>query len=108
MAKKSVPHLTLNDLFPSLELDVAGVEALRKEAAPLVSKVVATIRRRPLSWRPDTLSFSEQLATACDLSFPLSLRDAALLHLVHREVVNKRKQGTLFTDAQPGLRTTTK
>lgn len=103
MAKKSVPHLTLADLFPSLPADQH--DTLREKAKPLISKVVATIRRRPLSWRPDTLTFSEQLAAACDLSFPLSLEDAAVLHLVHREVLNRRKQGTLFTDAQPGLRT---
>lgn len=107
MAKR-IPHLTLNDLFPSLNLDDKSEQVLREEAAPLISKVVATIRRRPLSWRPDTLSFSEQLASACDMSFPLTLRNAAILHVVHREVVNRRKQGTLFTDAQPGLRTTSK
>ncbi len=116
MAKKStsrkpkprnpIPNLTLKNLFPSLvETRGEGVKAqVEAKANSITPQVVNNIRRRPASWRVDALPYSEKLATAAGIEFPLSRTDAAILHLVHKNLLNLRKQGKLYTKAQPGLR----
>lgn len=112
MAKKSkrsakpVPNLTLEDLFPLLNPN--DISEFQEKANRVTSKVVALVRRRPATWRVDTLPFSAKLVSAIDYTFPLHYADCVVLHLVHKNLLNLRKQGKLYTKAQPGLRTAPK
>jgi len=100
-----IPNLTFTDLFPNVTFPPKEQAALQEDVTKLTAKVVALARRRPWAWRIDTLSWSAKLVLAVDFAFPLSIRDCAVLHLVHKNLLNLRKQGKLYTKSQPGLRT---